>query len=134
MFSKIRCVHIAVKNIDNAVRDYSEYFGLQVSKSGELAELGVRNALLPVGDAFIEFLEPINKEEGPLAQFLQNRGEGVYMMAWEVESVDGAVEELQKKGVRLINADPESRAKGANVIIHPKASHGVMIELLEKEQ
>jgi methylmalonyl-CoA epimerase len=132
MFTKIRVIHIAVNSVKEAAKDYSERFGLQVSSSGELPELGIRNAMLPIGDAVIELIEPIDREQGPLARFLQNRGEGVYMTGWEVENLEKTIQSLQKKGVHLINADPEARAKGANVFVHPKSAHGVMIELLEK--
>ncbi|MBN1382183.1 MAG: VOC family protein [Deltaproteobacteria bacterium] len=132
MFSRIRCIHIAVKSVNDAVKEYSDNYGMKPTRSGELPELGVRNALLPIGDAFIEFIEPIDKERGPLAQFLKARGECVYMTAWEVENVNEAVRTLQGRGVHLINADPQARAKGANVFIHPKSARGVMIELLEK--
>jgi methylmalonyl-CoA epimerase len=132
MFTKIRVVHIAVNSVKDTVKDYSERFGLEVSRSGEMPELGIRNAMLPIGDAVIEFIEPIDREQGPLARFLQNRGEGVYMMGWEVENLEETIKSLQEKGVRLTNADPEARAKGVNVFIHPKSAHGVMIELLEK--
>ena len=132
MFSKIRAVHVAVKNLDEAVKEFSDHFNLTPSRSGEMPQLGIRNALLPLGDAFIEFIEPLDHEKGPLAQFLKNRGEGVYMMAWEVENLEDTIQTLQKKGIRLINAEAEARAKGANVFIHPKSARGLMIELLEK--
>ena len=132
MFNKLRVVHIVVNNAEEAAQDYSERFGLEKTRSGESPALGVRTAVLPVGDAVIEFIEPIDKEQGPLPRFLQNRGEGIYMMGWEVDSVDDAVKALQEKGVRLTNADPEARAAGANVFIHPKSAHGVLIELIEK--
>ena len=132
MFTKIRVIHIAVNSVKEAAKDYSERFGLQVSSSSELPELGIRNAMLPIGEAVIELIEPIDRAQGPLARFLQNRGEGVYMMGWEVENLEETIQSLQEKGVRLTNADPEARAKGANVFIHPKSAHGVMIELLEK--
>jgi methylmalonyl-CoA epimerase len=132
MFTKIRVVHIAVNSVKDTVKDYSERFGLKVSRSGEMPELGIRNAMLPIGDAVIEFIEPIDREQGPLARFLKNRGEGVYMMGWEVDNLEETIQSLQKKGVRLTNADPEARSKVANVFIHPKSAHGVMIELLEK--
>jgi hypothetical protein len=54
------------------------------------------------------------------------------MMGWEVEDLDKTIKELQAKGIRLINAEPEARAQGGNVFIHPKSAHGLMIELLEK--
>jgi methylmalonyl-CoA epimerase len=132
MFTKIRVIHIAVNSVKEAAKDYSERFGLKVSSSGELPELGIRNAMLPIGEAVIELIEPIDRPQGPLPRFLQSRGEGVYMTGWEVDNLEQTIQSLQKKGVSLINADPAARAKGANVFIHPKSAHGVMIELLEK--
>lgn len=134
MFTKIRVIHIAVNSVKEAAKDYSERFGLQVSSSSELPELGIRNAMLPIGEAVIELIEPIDRAQGPLARFLQSRGEGVYMTGWEVDNLEKTIQSLQKKGVSLINADPAARAKGANVFVHPKSAHGVMIELLEKRK
>jgi methylmalonyl-CoA/ethylmalonyl-CoA epimerase len=133
MFNKVRVIHMAVNSIAEATKDYQERFGLKVARTGELAREGIRTAIVPISaDVVIEFIEPINKEQGAVAKFLQTRGEGVYMMGWEVDNIDAAVKGLQAKGVRLINAEPEARAKGANVFIHPKFAHGLMIELLEK--
>jgi len=132
MFTKIRAVHIAVNNVEEAAKLYTDNFNLQVSASGSNPAEGIRQAVLPVGDAVIELIEPLDPEQGPVAKFLQNRGEGVYMMAWEVENLDSAIQSLTEKGVRLLNADPESRAKGVNVFIHPKSTKGVLVELVQK--
>jgi len=134
MFNRIRAVHIAVNSIAQATKDYEERFGFKVSQTSERPQDGVRNAFLPFGngDSIVEFIEPMVPGQGGVAKFLEKRGEGVYMMAWEVESIDAAVKELKAKGVTLLNTEPEARAKGANVFIHPKFSHGVLIELIEK--
>jgi methylmalonyl-CoA/ethylmalonyl-CoA epimerase len=132
MFNRIRVIHVVVHSIEEAAKDYKERFGLEATTSGDRPDLGIRNAILPIGDAVIELIEPLDREEGPLPKFLQNRGEGVYMTGWEVDDIDEAVKSLQEKGVRLVNADPESRAKGAQVFLHPKSTHGVLIELVEK--
>jgi len=134
MFTKIRTVHIAVNSVEEAARAYSDSFGLEASRSGAIPELGIKNAILPVGDAVIELIEPLNPEEGPVARFLRNRGEGIYMMALEVENLGSAIKSFEAKGVRLVAADPESRARGGPVFIHPGSTHGVLIELVEKTQ
>lgn len=134
MLNRIRAIHIAVNNVEEAAREYSENLGLQVSRSGDMPEMGIKNALLPVGDAVLELIEPLDPQQGPLTRFLQNRGEGVYMMALEVDDLDSTIESFQAKGVRLIDADAESRARGGPVFIHPKSTHGVLIELIEKTQ
>lgn len=130
MFNKIRAIHLAVNNLKEAAKDYEERFGFTISQSGEIPSLGIRNAILNSGDITIEMLEPINPSQGLVAQFLQKHGEGVYMMAWEVDDVDATVKALQSKGVQLRNAEP--RKKGVPVIIQPGSAHGLMIELIEK--
>ena len=132
MFTKIRAIHMAVKNVEEAAKTYKDNFGIEATSFNTLPDLGIKNALIPIGDAVIELLEPLNPQEGPVAKFLQNRGEGVYMTALEVENIDSAVKTLQERGVPLLNADPESRAKDIPVFIHPKASKGLLIELSEK--
>jgi len=135
MFTKIRVLHLAVNNLEEAVKDYQERFGFKVlPQGGERPDLGLRNAFLAFGDQVIEIIEPLNPGQGPIAKFLENRGEGVYMMGWEVENINNTIKILQEKGVRLINADTEARAKGAMVFVHPKSPHGIMIELIEEKK
>jgi methylmalonyl-CoA/ethylmalonyl-CoA epimerase len=132
MFNKIRAIHIAVKNLEEAAKLYTDSYGLQVSKSDTLPVLGIKNAILPIGDAVIELIEPLDPQQGPVAKFLQSRGEGVYMIALEVDDIDSAIQSLQDKDVRLLSADDESRAKGIPVFIHPQSTKGLLIELVQK--
>ena len=132
MFSKIRVMHVAVNSLEEATKDYEERFGLVADAPKDQPATGIRAAIVPIGDAVIEFIEPLDPEQGPVAKFLKNKGEGIYMVGWEVADIDEAVKELEANGVRLLDADAESRAAGANVFIHPKSSHGVLVELVEK--
>ena len=131
MFNKVRAIHVAVNSVDDAARDYADNFGIEAFSKDASPELGIRNALLQIGDSVIEFIEPYNPGEGPVAKFLDKKGEGVYMTALEVDNIDKTVGDLKSRGVPLINADQEARDKGIPVFIHPKASHGLMIELIE---
>ena len=132
MFTKLRAVHIAVKDVENATKEYGERFGLKASHGGPRPEMGMKNAVFPLGDTIVELIEPLEAGQGPVAKFLDARGEGIYMFGLEVDDIDSAVKELQAKGVRLLNADPESRAKGAPLFIHPQSTHGALITLREK--
>ena len=133
MFGKIRAIHLAVNDVEAAQKDYADNFGLEASSAETLPALGIKNALLPVGDAVIELIEPLDPEQGPVAKFLKNRGEGPYMVALEVDNIDSAVEDLKQRGVKLMNDDPESRANGIPIFIHPKYGRGLLIELVEKK-
>ena len=132
MFTKIHHVAVAVKNIEEATKIYTDIFGIQVSSSGARPHLGIRNAMLPIGDGFIELIEPLDPQQGPVAKFLQSRGEGVYLVSLEVENIDSAIKLLREKGMRLLGAEPESRAKGAMVFIHPSSTKGVLVQLSQR--
>ncbi len=120
MFTKIHNIIVAVKNVEEATKEYTDNFGLQASRSGTNPERGIKNTLFPIGDAILELIEPLEPEQGPVAKFLQTRGEGVYMIELEVENLDASIQSLKERNVRLLGADPESRAKGAPVFIHPR--------------
>ena len=132
MFTSIRTVHIAVKNIEEAAKLYADNFGIETSQPSTQPAMGIKNAIFRIGDTVVELIEPLDPEQGPVAKFLQNRGEGIYMMAWEVENLDSAIKSLTEKGVRLLSADAESRAKGIPAFIHPQSTKGVLIELVQK--
>jgi len=132
MFNKIRAIHMAVNDLEEATKEYADSFGLEASGAETLPALGIKNALLPVGDAVIELIEPLDHEQGPVAKFLKKRGEGVYMVALEVDNIESAIKDLKQRGVRLMNDDPESRSNGAPVFIHPKSTRGLLIELIEQ--
>lgn len=132
MFTRIHNVVIAVKNAEEAAKQYKDNFGLRPSQSGPVPELGIKMAQFTLGESLIELIEPLVPQQGPVAKFLETRGEGLYMIELEVENVPAAVQALTKKGVRLLGADPASLAKGGRVFIHPQSSKGVLIQLVPK--
>jgi len=57
----------------------------------------------------------------------------VQHIAFRVENIDDALRELKEKGIRLIDQEPRKGAGGARIaFIHPKETHGVLVELCEK--
>jgi methylmalonyl-CoA/ethylmalonyl-CoA epimerase len=132
MFRKVRTIHVAVNDLDKAVKLYQDNFGMKASRGGTAPARGIKNAFLPVGEAVIELMEPLDKEQGPVSRFLKNRGEGIYMIAMEVDNIDIALKSLRERGVRIVGDDPDSRAKGLPVFIHPQSTQGILIELVEK--
>jgi methylmalonyl-CoA/ethylmalonyl-CoA epimerase len=69
-----------------------------------------------------------------VAKYIDSRGEGVQHIAFRVENIDEALKELKAKGVRLIDQEPRKGAGGAKIaFIHPKETHGVLVEICERE-
>lgn len=131
MIHRIDHVAIVVNDIEAALRVYRDALGLRLSQVQTIPDQDVKIAFLPTGDSEIELLEPINPESG-VAKFLAKRGEGMHHICLEVDDLDATLMELAAQGVELIDRAPRPGAHGRIAFIHPKGSHGVLIELLER--
>ncbi|ADL08563.1 methylmalonyl-CoA epimerase [Thermosediminibacter oceani] len=129
---KIDHIGVAVKSIEEASKIYTELLGLEMHGVEEVAEQKVKVAFIPVGESEVELLESTDPE-GPIARFIEKNGEGIQHIAFRVDDIEKALEELKQKGVRLIDEKPRYGAGGAKIaFIHPKATKGVLIELCER--
>ena len=125
-------IGIAVKSIEEAGRFFTDVLGLRLEKVETVAEQKVNTGFFPITDSELELLESTDPD-GPVAKFIDARGEGVQHIAFRVEDIDDALRELKEKGVRLIDQEPRKGAGGARIaFIHPKETHGVLVELCEK--
>jgi methylmalonyl-CoA/ethylmalonyl-CoA epimerase len=126
-------IGIAVKSIDEGMKFYTDILGLTMEKTEIIEEQKVKTGFFPITDSELELLES-TESDGPVAKYIESRGEGVQHIAFRVENIKEALEELKEKGVRLIDQAPRKGAGGARIaFIHPKETHGVLVELCEKE-
>jgi methylmalonyl-CoA/ethylmalonyl-CoA epimerase len=130
---KLDHVGIAVEKLDVALPVWEGVLGMVLAGTEEVVEQKVRTAFLPIGGAEVELLEPTDPES-PIAKFIAAKGQGVQHLAFRVEDLDAALEELKAKGVRLIDEVPRRGAGGARIaFLHPKSTGGVLIELCERD-
>ena len=127
---RIDHVVIAVKDLEAAVATYTHNFALEKVCEGEVPALGIRNAFLQIGDAQIELVTPLSADS-PVGKFLQTHGEGLYLLALEVDDLDAAVATLQAQGTRVNITTGSSGQRLA--FISPRATHGVLLQLLERK-
>jgi len=131
--TKIDHIGIAVKNLDETLKFYEDVMGIKCTSKEEVEEQKVRVAFLPVGDSEVELLESTT-EDGPIARFIEKKGEGVQHIAFKVDNIEEAIKDLQEKGVRLIDEKPRYGAGGARIaFLHPKSTSGVLIEISERD-
>jgi len=129
--SHIEHIGIAVSNLAASVALYEQVFGLKCYNIEEVADQKVRTAFFRIGQTKIELLESTDPE-GPIAKFIEKKGEGIHHIAFAVENIDDKLRQADKKGVRLIDANPRKGAEGLNIaFLHPKSTGGVLIELCE---
>jgi methylmalonyl-CoA/ethylmalonyl-CoA epimerase len=130
---KIDHLGIAVHSIEEAKKLFQDTLGLKFEGSETVEEQKVTTAFFPVGDSEVELLES-TAPDGPIAKYLEKRGEGIQHIAFRVENIEEALAELKAKGIRLIDEKPRMGAGGAKIaFLHPKSTHGVLIEISERE-
>ncbi|NHM25587.1 methylmalonyl-CoA epimerase [Desulfofundulus sp. TPOSR] len=130
---KIDHIGIAVKDLAKAIEFYEGLLGLKVTGTEVVEEQKVKVAFLPTGDSEVELLESTTPD-GPIARFIEKNGEGIQHIAFRVENLEQALEELKAKGVRLIDEKPRRGAGGARIaFLHPKSTFGTLVELCERD-
>jgi len=128
---KIDHLGIAVNSIESALKFYSEILGLKLEGEEVIADQKVRTAFLPIGDTEVELLESI-APDGPVAKFIEKKGEGLQHIAFKVEGLDSVLRELGGKGAQLIDSTPRIGAGNKRIaFLHPKDTFGVLVELSE---
>ena len=131
--TKLDHIGIAVKNIDEALAFYRDTLGLSSVGEEVIEEQKVKVAFLPLGDTELELLESTSPD-GPVAKFIEKRGEGIQHVALRVENIEEALKELKEKGFRLIDQQPRYGAGNAKIaFLHPKATGGILLEISERE-
>lgn len=130
---RIDHVAIAVKNLDDALAFYRDALGLEVTGRREMPAEGVEIAFLPTDDTEIELISPLDPENS-IGRFLEKRGEGIHHLCVGVEDIEAAVAQLKDEGARVLS-EIKSHADGTRyVFIHPKSTHGVLMELYQKPE
>lgn len=127
---KIDHIAIAVENIDHALVKWQETLGITGQDRELVSSQKTEAVLLPIGESNVELIEPKGNEG--LARFLEKRGPGLHHIAIEVEGLDSALALLRSLHVPLIDEVPRVGARGHKVaFLHPRATGGVLIELVE---
>jgi methylmalonyl-CoA/ethylmalonyl-CoA epimerase len=130
---KIDHIGIATRELKEAAALWRDALGLEVDSTEEVAEQGVRIAMLPIGETHIELLEPLTPES-PIGKFLNKRGPGIHHIAIRVDDISAALKHLKEKGTRLIDETPRIGAGGCLVaFIHPSSTNGVLLELVQQQ-
>ncbi len=132
IISHIEHIGIAVKSLDDAIPYYENILGLKCYSIEEVPDQKVKTAFFKVGQTKIELLESTSPE-GTIASFIEKRGEGIHHIAYCVEDgVQNALDEVQDKGIRVIDKAPRAGAEGLHIaFLHPKSTVGVLTELCE---
>ena len=129
---KLDHVVIATEDLDNALAIWERNVGLKPDTSLDRPlGAGFKVARLPIGDSFLELVQPVAKE-GRFYEQVQERGEGLFSISVEVEDLEEAVAFLRTKGATVSDPEPSIWPNARLARINQASAHGVSIQLIER--
>jgi len=128
---KIDHICFAVKDLEATKRVYREDFGLTPKYEYVAESEKIKVARYLIGEVAVEFMESTSSD-GEVAKFIESRGEGAYLIAYKVDDLPKAIQELKDKNIKLIDHKPRKLFGTRYAFVHhPNKLHGVLTELLE---
>ncbi|MGM0458692.1 MAG: methylmalonyl-CoA epimerase [Bacteroidota bacterium] len=124
-------IGIAVSDLKKAINTYEKLLEQPCTKTETIESEKVETAFFQTGQSKVELLGPTSPDS-VIQTFVDNKGEGIHHVAFEVDDILAEMKRLRDKGFTLLNESPKKGADNKLVaFIHPKDNHGVLIELCQ---
>lgn len=134
MINKINHIGIAVQNLERQIPFYRDVLGLEFKGIEEVKEQMVRVAMFVVGEVQIELLESTSPD-GPIAKYLEKKGEGLHHIAYQTDDIKSEISHLVQNNIQMIDQTPRKGAHNSKIaFMHPKSSGKILTEICEVEQ
>lgn len=128
---KIDHIAIVTKSLSQSLEFFERQLGLACDKIEDIPARGIRVAFLPIGDTSIELIEALH-DNSEISNFLAKRGPGLHHIAFETPNLRENVVAMKQMGVEFTSKEISRGAHETEVIfVHPKSTHGVLVELLK---
>ena len=128
----IEHVAIAVDNFKEPANFFGDLLGIDHTSTEEIKNQRVVTDIFDTGEGKIELLKATS-DDSPITKFLKKRGQGVHHIAFRVDNLRVALDELSDAGVRLIDREPRVGAEGMLIaFLHPDSTRGLLVELCQK--
>ncbi len=128
---KIEHLGIAVSNLEEANNTFKKLLGKSHYKVESVEREGVSTSFFELGESKIELLEASN-ENSAIHKFIEKRGGGIHHVAIAVDDIRAEMARLNEEGFVLLSEEPLSGADNKLIcFLHPKSTHGVLVELCQ---
>ena len=125
-------VAIVVEDLDDAIAEHRDTFGVLVQHREELHDEGYEVAFLEVGGSTIQLISPTS-DDSEFAEFLAEGGPGLHHVGYVVDDCAAALAALVAAGREVIDEEPVAGPRGSKVAyLHPDTSFGVLVQLVER--
>jgi methylmalonyl-CoA/ethylmalonyl-CoA epimerase len=124
-------IGVAVRNIEDTIHFYENVLGATLIDRYRSDAKGVESeiAIMDVEGDRTELLAPTNNETSPIARFIRQKGKGVHHIAYRVDDLEAALEELEQQGIRVLEDSLRVNKHGRRLIyLNPADTEGTIIE------
>lgn len=130
---KIEHIGIAVENLKDSEKLFSDLFDVEPYKRELVAAQEVMTSFFRIGNNKIELLEATT-ENSVIKKFIDKKGPGFHHIAFAVTDIMTEMQRLKSKGFRLLSDQPTVGADNKLVcFLHPKSSNNILIELVQEK-
>lgn len=128
---KINHVAVVVDDMEKALSFWRDALDMDLHELRDVPAEQSQVAFLPLAGSEVELVRPTTDDSG-IAKYLSKRGPGMHHICLEVDDIEGMLEQLRSKNVRLINEEPRTTSDGKKyAFIHPESTAGVLVELYQ---
>jgi hypothetical protein len=128
MHLRLRQIALVAQHLEPVVEELRDVLGLEVGyRDPGVARFGLENALLPVGNQFLEIVSPI-QENTAGGRYLERRGgDGGYMVITQCDDHAPRRQRVEELGIRIVNQFTTDHFR--NMQLHPKDTGGSFFEI-----
>ncbi|WP_181350273.1 VOC family protein [Thalassobacillus sp. CUG 92003] len=127
-------IGVAVRQIEESIAFYQNVLGATLIDRYISEATGVESeiAIMDINGARTELLAPTNNTTSPIARFIKQKGKGVHHIAYRVENLDDALEELKQQHIRVLHNSLRTNKHGRRLIyLNPADTEGTIIEFCD---
>jgi methylmalonyl-CoA/ethylmalonyl-CoA epimerase len=135
---RIERVALAVDDLDQAQEFFENWFDAEFLSEERIEDFGIRYRPFRLGESTMELLQA-TRADSPVAKYIQSHGgPGIHHITFEVDDLDAALAELQRRGGRIASRHeypPGVTFEGQTwreAYVHPKDAFGMLIHIAEK--
>ena len=135
MIKRFYGFNVAVKDLEAASKKFSEVLGIDPvpHKAEDFAFKRIRGVDLKIGDIVITLIASDDPDTS-VASFIEKKGEGVFLVSFEVDDIENDIKKLETKGCQMVVDKPLPYAHGKAAWGYPKSMYGVQIELIQPDK
>jgi len=124
-------IGIIVENMEKSMALFQTLFGFSPSKIKEMTDVGLRIATLKAENIDIELIQYLDQGHH-FGKTVMGEAPGVNHFSINLDNVETAAREFQKKGIKIMEGFPRPGNHGMVAFFEPETTEKILLEVCSK--